>query len=145
MSNTITVSDVHVQQPARHRRRPCQRPVLTYLQGEIYEKIIQEVINASQNDFEENGVQQQTLMELQQVGHFFSFSLHITCLCAFISNHLPCIDSRIFVVFGVFIYSSFLLDWLLPAKLKAQATSERAAEAGLKAQRPAYPVLYCLV
>jgi len=34
--------------------------------GEIYEKIIQEVINASQNDFEENGVQQQTLMELQQ-------------------------------------------------------------------------------
>ncbi|KAG9653948.1 transcription factor IIA, alpha/beta subunit, partial [Aureobasidium melanogenum] len=34
--------------------------------GEIYEKIIQEVINASQNDFEENGVQQQTLVELQQ-------------------------------------------------------------------------------
>ncbi|KAL2035226.1 MAG: Uncharacterized protein AUREO_000420 [Aureobasidium pullulans] len=34
--------------------------------GEIYEKIIQEVISASQNDFEENGVQQQTLMELQQ-------------------------------------------------------------------------------
>ncbi|THY36917.1 TFIIA-domain-containing protein, partial [Aureobasidium pullulans] len=41
------------------------------LQGEIYEKIIQEVISASQNDFEENGVQQQTLMELQQVGHLF--------------------------------------------------------------------------
>jgi hypothetical protein len=48
-----------------------QRPRLTSLQGEIYEKIIQEVINASQNDFEENGVQQQTLMELQQVGHCF--------------------------------------------------------------------------
>ena len=49
------------------------------LQGEIFEKIIQDVINASQNDFEENGVQQQVLTELQQVGPFLTFC-HFTCL-----------------------------------------------------------------
>lgn len=41
-------------------------------------KVIEEVVGASQNDFEENGVQQQTLSELQQVG---SLLLLITNLC----------------------------------------------------------------
>jgi hypothetical protein len=57
---------------------------------------------------------------------------------------LPRFDSCVIVVLAYFSVR-FLLDWLLPAKLKAQATNERAAEAGLKAQRPAYPALYCLV
>ncbi|KAF2148305.1 hypothetical protein K461DRAFT_282747 [Myriangium duriaei CBS 260.36] len=34
--------------------------------GDIFEKIIQEVVQASQTDFEENGVNQQTLVELKQ-------------------------------------------------------------------------------
>jgi len=50
---------------------------LESVQGEIYQKVMDEVINQSQNDFEENGVNQQTLMELRQVGHvhlsFFPF------------------------------------------------------------------------
>ena len=33
-------------------------------------KIIEEVVSASQTDFEENGVNQQTLVELQQVSLF---------------------------------------------------------------------------
>jgi hypothetical protein len=36
-------------------------------QGDVYEKIIQEVVDASKNDFEESGVGQGTLNELQQV------------------------------------------------------------------------------
>jgi hypothetical protein len=51
----------------------------------------------------------------------------------------------VFLLFLAYFSVRFLLDSLLPAKLKAQATNERAAEAGLKAQRPAHPVLYCLV
>ncbi|GAM90711.1 hypothetical protein ANO11243_087560 [Dothideomycetidae sp. 11243] len=34
--------------------------------GDIFEKIIEEVVQASQTDFEENGVNQQTLLELKQ-------------------------------------------------------------------------------
>lgn len=84
MSNIITVCEPLVRrQLARRQRRRCQRTVLTRLQGEIYEKIIQEVINASQNDFEENGVQQQTLVELQQVGHVFFPYTHHTFLHPF--------------------------------------------------------------
>ncbi|KAM0720609.1 hypothetical protein Q7P37_004746 [Cladosporium fusiforme] len=37
------------------------------LVGDVYEKIIQEVVDASKNDFEESGVGQGTLNELQQV------------------------------------------------------------------------------
>ena len=36
-------------------------------QGDVYLKIIEEVVNTSANDFEENGVSQGTLHELQQV------------------------------------------------------------------------------
>jgi hypothetical protein len=36
-------------------------------QGDIYAKIIEEVVNNSTNDFEENGVNQSTLSELQKV------------------------------------------------------------------------------
>ena len=42
-------------------------------QGDIFQKIIEDVSAASQNDFEENGVQPQTLKELQQVS--------VICLC----------------------------------------------------------------
>jgi hypothetical protein len=38
-------------------------------QGDVYEKIIQEVVDASKNDFEESGVGQGTLNELQQVSN----------------------------------------------------------------------------
>lgn len=42
------------------------------MQGDIFQKIIEDVVAASQNDFEENGVQPQTLNELQQVRHSIS-------------------------------------------------------------------------
>ena len=38
-------------------------------QGDVYEKIIQEVVDASKNDFEESGVGQGTLNELQLVSN----------------------------------------------------------------------------
>lgn len=124
MSNTITVCDPLVQPRLAHhrRRRPCKRPVLTCLQGEIYEKIIQEVINASQNDFEENGVQQQTLMELQQVGLVF---ISFCTLPVFIpwsqTTHLILFD---FCFAGASLYL-FLLDWAAACEAEAQATKER--------------------
>ena len=37
-------------------------------QGDVYQKIIEEVVLASTNDFEESGVGQTTLNELRQVG-----------------------------------------------------------------------------
>lgn len=40
-------------------------------------KVIEEVVGASQNDFEENGVQQQTLSELQQVGPLLLLMINI--------------------------------------------------------------------
>ncbi|THY28715.1 TFIIA-domain-containing protein, partial [Aureobasidium pullulans] len=97
------------------------------LQGEIYEKIIQEVISASQNDFEENGVQQQTLMELQQVGHVFPSTSP-----DFITHILAAYSPE---AFHALLVSQYWLSWLLPAKLK-RATKERRG-AGLKAQRHA--------
>ncbi|GAB7341694.1 hypothetical protein MBLNU457_g0035t2 [Dothideomycetes sp. NU457] len=36
------------------------------VQGDVFQKIIEEIVQASQADFEENGVNQQTLIELQQ-------------------------------------------------------------------------------
>lgn len=39
----------------------------TVYQGDVYQKIIEEVVQASMNDFEESGVGQGTLNELQQV------------------------------------------------------------------------------
>lgn len=36
-------------------------------QGDVYAKIIEEVVTASSNDFEESGVSSTTLSELQQV------------------------------------------------------------------------------
>jgi hypothetical protein len=44
-------------------------------QGDVYEKIIQEVVDASKNDFEESGVGQATLNELQQVSNDRAFIL----------------------------------------------------------------------
>jgi hypothetical protein len=41
-------------------------------QGDVYEKIIQEVVDASKNDFEESGVGQGTLNELQLVSNHSS-------------------------------------------------------------------------
>lgn len=38
-----------------------------HVQGEVYLKIIEAVVDASTNDFEETGVGQGTLNELQQV------------------------------------------------------------------------------
>jgi hypothetical protein len=43
------------------------RSLMRSEQGDVYEKIIQEVVDASKNDFEESGVGQATLNELQQV------------------------------------------------------------------------------
>jgi hypothetical protein len=119
MSNTITVCDPLVQPRLAHRRRrPCERPVLTCLQGEIYEKIIQEVINASQNDFEENGVQQQTLMELQQVGLvFFSFCTLPVFISWSQTTHLVLFDFCL-VVLPAHLFICFCSTGLLPAKLK---------------------------
>jgi len=37
------------------------------LQGDVYAKVIEEVIEASKADFEENGVSSLTLQEMQQV------------------------------------------------------------------------------
>ncbi|EME46426.1 hypothetical protein DOTSEDRAFT_70433 [Dothistroma septosporum NZE10] len=37
------------------------------LVGDVYQKIIEEVVQASSNDFEESGVMGSTLQELQQV------------------------------------------------------------------------------
>jgi hypothetical protein len=48
--------------------RDVQIATLTLLvQGDVYQKIIEEVVAASTNDFEESGVGQATLNELQQV------------------------------------------------------------------------------
>jgi transcription initiation factor TFIIA large subunit len=43
--------------------------VLTAMQGNVYQQIIEKVIQASQNDFEEFGVDQSTLDEMKQVCH----------------------------------------------------------------------------
>ena len=37
-------------------------------QGTVFERVIQDVCDASQVDFEENGVDQQTLLDLRTVG-----------------------------------------------------------------------------
>ncbi|KAK8431119.1 hypothetical protein IWX49DRAFT_578070 [Phyllosticta citricarpa] len=37
--------------------------------GSIFGQIIERVVLASQNDFEESGVDQQTLQEMKEVGH----------------------------------------------------------------------------
>ena len=37
------------------------------MKGDVYQKIIEDVISASATDFEESGVSQATLQELQQV------------------------------------------------------------------------------
>lgn len=46
----------------------------------MYEKIIQEVVDASKNDFEESGVGQGTLNELQQVSDHHPASLYLSSL-----------------------------------------------------------------
>lgn len=113
------------------------------MQGEIYEKIIQEVINASQNDFEENGVQQQTLMELQQVGHVLrSFCTLPVFMPLFQITHRVLLFVLLFSLACLLFCSARLAA---ACEAEAQATNEGAAGAGLKAQRRAYPVLYCLV
>ena len=47
-------------------------------QGDIFQKIIEDVCAASKNDFEENGVEPQALNELQQVGHILLLSSSTT-------------------------------------------------------------------
>ncbi|KEQ79366.1 hypothetical protein M438DRAFT_328121 [Aureobasidium pullulans EXF-150] len=96
--------------------------------GEIYEKIIQEVISASQNDFEENGVQQQTLMELQQVGHVFpstspDFITHILAAYSPEAFHALLVRSG-----GWEDFQSVLAE--LAAACEAEARNERAAGRG---------------
>jgi len=59
-------------------------------QGDVFQKIIDEIVQASQADFEENGVNQQTLVELQQVSCLLlspttaqrPSSATVICLCA---------------------------------------------------------------
>jgi transcription initiation factor TFIIA large subunit len=41
----------------------------------VFERVIQEVCDASQVDFEESGVDQQTLADLRNVSDFFILSL----------------------------------------------------------------------
>ena len=41
------------------------------LQGDVYAKVIEDVISASSTDFEESGVSQSTLQELQKVSRMF--------------------------------------------------------------------------
>lgn len=49
---------------------------LCVAQGTVYDRVIQEVCEASRVDFEEGGVDQQTLEEMRMVSiFFFSFSL----------------------------------------------------------------------
>lgn len=43
------------------------------LQGTVFERVIQEVCDASQVDFEESGVDQQTLVDLRKVRDLFLF------------------------------------------------------------------------
>lgn len=147
MSNTITVCDPFVRRQLARQRRRCQRIVLTRLQGEIYEKIIQEVINASQNDFEENGVQQQTLVELQQVGHLFSLhspylSLSLSC---FLLYYL--LAPNIVLLFRCKSVHSFVRV-AAAYGAEAQATSKKERrKRGLRLRDvlSLTPVLYCLV
>lgn len=42
-------------------------------QGTVFDLVIQEVCDSSQVDFEESGVDQQTLLDLRQVCFFFFF------------------------------------------------------------------------
>lgn len=61
-------------------------------QGDVYEKIIQEVVDASKNDFEESGVGQGTLNELQQVSNdsracLLLFHLQAACTNARDAQH----------------------------------------------------------
>jgi hypothetical protein len=63
-------------------------------QGDVYEKIIQEVVDASKNDFEESGVGQGTLNELQQVSDD-TFIIHLSfCFCQAPSSHCCAPDER---------------------------------------------------
>lgn len=43
------------------------------MQGTVFERVIQEVCDASQVDFEESGVDQQTLVDLRKVRDLFLF------------------------------------------------------------------------
>ena len=43
-----------------------------FAQGTVYDRVIQEVCGASQVDFEEGGVDQQTLEEMRTVSLLFS-------------------------------------------------------------------------
>jgi hypothetical protein len=55
---------------------PCSEDVwLNWVvsQGSVFERVIQEVCDASQVDFEESGVDQQTLADLRNVSVFPSF------------------------------------------------------------------------
>ncbi|GAA5231390.1 hypothetical protein GCM10025794_36040 [Massilia kyonggiensis] len=45
------------------------------MQGTVFDRVIQEVCDASQVDFEESGVDQQTLIDLRKVGSRYPFIL----------------------------------------------------------------------
>jgi len=71
MSNQITVSHpLFVALPVRGGRVSEDMGRLEYLrlqQGHVYQQIIEKVLQMSQTDFEENGVEHQTLQEMGQV------------------------------------------------------------------------------
>jgi len=58
------------------------------IQGDVFQKIIDEIVQASQADFEENGVNQQTLVELQQVSWYLSSLLFATFTSAILFRSL---------------------------------------------------------
>lgn len=60
---------------------------LCAIQGSVYETIINRIVVEAQNDFEEAGLEQETLQELKQVGDGSSASVAITMLFC-ISQHL---------------------------------------------------------
>jgi hypothetical protein len=74
MSNAVVVSVPC--QVRRHEGRSCiatfspEQPLTSYcaLQGGIYATIIDRIILEAKNDFEEAGLEQETLQELKQVG-----------------------------------------------------------------------------
>lgn len=60
---------------------------LCALQGTIYDTIISRIVVEAQNDFEEAGLEQDTLQELKQVGDSSSASVAITLLFCISASH----------------------------------------------------------
>ena len=65
MSNSVVVSIPKAR--AYERSKAMDRLANSDSQGGVYQMIMEKVIQASQNDFEESGVDQSTLDEMKQV------------------------------------------------------------------------------